>query len=181
MKMKYFSGVDCIEELKAQYRKLAMKFHPDRGGSNQAMQEINAEYSALFEKYKNIHAGKNSETGKRETYTAKEETKECPADFIEIVSALLGMDGLTVELCGRWLWIGGETMKHKENLKKIGCKWSSTKKLWSWHFPEESASPFKRKSWNMEKIRSTFGSEDYTGTAAKEEHKKNPAMRPAIA
>lgn len=177
--MKYFHNVDCVEELKAQYRKLAMKNHPDRGGTKEAMQEINEEYSALFEKYKNIHAGTNRETGARETYRAYQATNEAPEEFINIISELLKMDGLTVELCGRWLWIGGETMKHKENLKKIGCKWSSAKKLWSFHHQDSAVSPWKRKSWSMEQIYTTFGREDYTGSAPKQERQQNSA-RPAI-
>lgn len=179
-RIKYFSGVDCIEELKAQYRKLAMKHHPDRGGTKEAMQDINAEYSELFARYKDIHAGTNKETGKRETYTAKEETSEAPDEFINVISELLKMDGLTVELCGRWLWIGGETMKHKDKLKELGCRWSSAKKLWSFHHQDAQVTPYKRHTWSMERIRMQFGSEDYTGSAPKQEQRTGNA-RAAIA
>lgn len=41
--MKYFKNIDNIEDLKAEYRRLAMVNHPDRGGSTEAMQKINAE------------------------------------------------------------------------------------------------------------------------------------------
>ena len=46
--LKWFKDCDCIEELKSQFRKLAMAHHPDRGGRKEDMQEINAEYTALF-------------------------------------------------------------------------------------------------------------------------------------
>ena len=35
-------------DLKRQYRKLAIANHPDKGGSTQAMQEINAEFETLY-------------------------------------------------------------------------------------------------------------------------------------
>ena len=47
--MKYFdSSIKTLEQLKAAYRRLAKQHHPDHGGSTEAMQEINNEYTALF-------------------------------------------------------------------------------------------------------------------------------------
>lgn len=156
--MKWFLNVDCVEELKAQYRKLCMKHHPDRGGNTADMQEINSEYEKLFNRYKDIHRS-TREDGER-VYEAETKTKETPWDFINICNELFKLDGILVELCGRWLWIDGETMKHREQLKKLGCRWSKNKQKWSWHFPEDAAMKYKgKKAWNMDKIRSTFGSE----------------------
>jgi len=39
----YLSQASTLEELNRQYRKFALKLHPDRGGNLQAMQELNAE------------------------------------------------------------------------------------------------------------------------------------------
>ena len=75
------------------------------------------------------------------------------------------MDGLEIELCGRWLWIGGETMKHKEELKACGCRWSSTKRLWSWHFQEDGMK-WHKGSKTMAQIRSKYGSTTFTRGAA---------------
>ncbi len=60
-----------LEELKAQYRKLAMLHHPDRGGNLEAMQAVNSEYDTLFPKLKDIH-----QTKEGETYTARQATTE---------------------------------------------------------------------------------------------------------
>ena len=75
------------------------------------------------------------------------------------------MDGLEIELCGRWLWIGGETMKHKEELKACGCRWSSTKKLWPWHF-QEAGMTWHKGSKTTAQIRSKYGSTTFTRTAS---------------
>lgn len=46
--MSFFRNVDTITELKAEYRRLALVNHPDRGGSTEKMQELNAEFDLLF-------------------------------------------------------------------------------------------------------------------------------------
>ena len=162
-KIKWIIPVpDNVEDLKSIYRKLALENHPDRGGSKEAMQEINAEYSALFDKLKDIHKSTRPE-GPR-TYEAQEKTKETPEDFINICAELFKLRGLEVELCGRWLWIGGDTRQHKDRLKALGCKWSRGKQKWSWHFPEDAAMSYKgKKSWSMDRIRLQFGSEKLSG------------------
>ncbi|MBN2611164.1 MAG: J domain-containing protein [Bacteroidales bacterium] len=45
--MKYFKDVLTVEELKSVYRRLAMLYHPDRGGNIDEMKKINSEYSEL--------------------------------------------------------------------------------------------------------------------------------------
>ena len=146
MKTRYFHNVNCIEELKKQYFALAKLYHSDiTGGSDDAMKAINAEYSDLFKVYKDIH---------------KSIKENAPEDFINIIRALLNL-GLSVELCGRWLWITGDTKAVKEDLKKLGCRWSANKKAWSWHYPEDGSRNHK-KAWDFNKIRNTYGSVSYT-------------------
>lgn len=47
--MKYFAGCRTLDELKKEYRRFAMKHHPDHGGDTATMQAINAEYESRFE------------------------------------------------------------------------------------------------------------------------------------
>ena len=51
--MKWFNHPQTLEELKKQYKQLAVKHHPDKGGNTTDMQEINAKYDRLFELLKN--------------------------------------------------------------------------------------------------------------------------------
>ena len=96
---KYFVNCKNLDELKKVYKHLAQKHHPDVGGDTATMQQINAEYAARFEVLKRSH---NEQAA--EDYSGKTRaTTESAGDFIQIIDHLLKMDGLEIELCGRWL------------------------------------------------------------------------------
>ena len=147
--MKYFTNINTLDELKAAYRRLSMKHHPDRGGDTATMQEINAEHDELFERLKKQHNASADDF---------QQTTETPEEFREIIELLLRLEGLTVELCGSWLWIGGDTRQHKETLKAAGCRWSNNKKLWYWHHAEEGRK-WRRGKATMSDIRTKYGSQ----------------------
>lgn len=162
--MKFFTECQTLDDLKRAYRAAAMKHHPDRGGSTETMQQINAEYEKAFEVLKrrqNARAAQEAEDDTVPTWKKTKTTTENAGDFIRIVSELLKLDGLEVELCGRWLWIGGDTMKHRDALKALGCRWSAQKKLWSWHFAEEGDGWHRGKK-TMAQIRQKYGSTTFT-------------------
>ena len=151
--MKYFTNINTLDELKAAYRRLSMKHHPDRGGDTATMQEINAEHDELFERLKKQHNASADEF---------HQTTETPEEFREIIELLLRLEGLTVELCGSWLWIGGDTRQHKETLKAAGCRWSNNKKLWYWRHAEDG-SKWHRGNRTMSEIRMKYGSQVFNG------------------
>lgn len=157
--MKWFniSEIRTLDDLKKAYRRLAMKHHPDVGGSTQAMQEINAEYDKLFSQLK---TGYNAWASANNRHT----TEEQPDDFKRIIEILIKLDGLDIELCGSWLWIGGNTRKHKEALKAAGCQWCSKKKLWSWK-PAGKRYHSYRGTKSMDQIRTKYGSQTFTRKA----------------
>lgn len=150
--MKYFQNINTLDDLKSAYRRLAMKHHPDRGGDLETMKAINAEHDALFETLKKRH---------NETADDDRKTTETAEEFREVIAALMKLDGLDVELCGSWLWIGGNTKEHKEALKAIGCRWSNNKKLWYWRHNEEGRK-WHRGNRTMGEIRTKYGSQTFT-------------------
>lgn len=71
--MKYFTNCGSLEELKAEFRRLAMIHHPDRGGDAEAMKAINNEYDIIFPVLKAKTAAQTTETAqstRSEFYTA---------------------------------------------------------------------------------------------------------------
>lgn len=142
--MKYFNGIETLEELKKAYRKLCVKNHPDNGGSVEKMAEINAEYTKVFESLKN-----NS------THT----TTEMPEDYINIINRIIHIIDIEIEICGSWIWVSGNTKAHKETLKECNFKWASKKMMWYWR-PEDQATIRSRKGGvTMAEIRLKYGSE----------------------
>ena len=150
--MKYFTNCTTLDELKKEYRRLVMLHHPDRGGDTETMKQINNDHDAMFEVLKKQHNAKADE---------HHQTTETAEEFRDILNVLLKLDGLEVELCGSWLWIGGNTKEHKDALKAAGCHWSANKKLWYWHHAEEG-SRWHRGKRTMGEIRSKYGSQVFT-------------------
>ena len=64
--MKYFTTCTTLDELKKEYRRLAMANHPDRGGDEATMKAINAEYDAVFPAFKLVY-NRTAETPTAET------------------------------------------------------------------------------------------------------------------
>lgn len=142
----YFKGIASMEALKAEYKRLAKIHHPDCGGDDATMAEINDEYDRAV---KGIASNPNHEDSKM---AAAEDVEM----FRSIIMKLVELDGVQIEICGSWLWIHGDTFKHKEALKGIGCRWSGNKRSWYWHDEREYSK--SRRRYSMDEIRLMHGS-----------------------
>jgi hypothetical protein len=151
MHYTYFNPTPkTLEELKAQYRKLAFQHHPDRGGSHEAMKAVNNEYDALFPKLKDVH-----QTKEGTTYTARQTTTETADSFKDLIAELMKMDGITIEVIGCFVWVTGDTKPNKDRLKALGFQWHS-KKL-AWYLAPEDYRKRSRKDYDLETIRTMYG------------------------
>ena len=155
--MKWFNNPKTLEELKKQYKHLAIKHHPDLGGNTADMQEINAEYDRLFEKLKNTHS-----TADGKTYTAKADTTETATDFKDIINKLIHFNGIHIEICGSWIWITGCTIDYKDELKQMQFRWSKSKKAWYYHRDEYRKTT--KKTYSLDEIRDLYGSQTVNTT-----------------
>lgn len=160
MKFQYFKAdfTTTIEEAKRQYRKLALKLHPDMGGSEEEMKRLNSEWDYLRSHNFNIH-----ETANGSVYTDWQQ--DVPDDvtdrFADIIDQLIHMEGLTIEVCGSFLWIGGTTRDHKDSLKAMGMRWAPKKHLW--YLAPKDWKKKTRRELTMSEIRETYGS-TFVGT-----------------
>lgn len=125
-KMKYFQNCSTIEELKKEYRRLALINHPDNGGNPEKMKTINAEYEKAFNRLKDIHnkAAADDTTGK------KRKMNETAGEYMEVIQKIIAFSGIVIELCGSWVWVSGNTYEYKDAFKAAGFRWASKKKMW---------------------------------------------------
>jgi curved DNA-binding protein CbpA len=160
--MDYFADCKTLEELRAEYRKLCLRYHPDRNhdeDTTRIMQEINAAYTAATKRMTSQDGwsaphGKQWSQG-RETYYADLNEK-----LRDIIYKLIGIPGVVVEVTGYWLWVEHpDSRAIKDDLKTIGCKWSRNKQ--QWYYPGIPSRGRGNKS--KDDIRAKYGSKRYAG------------------
>lgn len=155
---KYFGNVSTLEELRKQYKELLKLHHPDNGGILEIMQEINAEYDRMFKILKNQHEN-NFYSNRASTNTEYNNMKYDFAEdekLREMLNKIIHFDGIDIELVGAWIWVSGNTYACKKQLKELGFKWASQKKMWYWH--SEVFQKKSRKTLSMDDIRNYYGS-----------------------
>jgi len=139
-----------LDMCKDAYRKASMKYHPDRNpGGLEMMQAVNAAW-AFLQSWKwgegepvNVKPGKDADYG----------------DALNAaINTVVGLNGISLEICGAWIWVSGNTYPHKAAFKAAGFMWASKKKQWYFRPPEWQSSN-RYGEWDMEAIREKFGSE----------------------
>lgn len=140
--MKWFINPLTLEEFKKQYKKLVFANHPDRGGSTKDMQEINAEYDKLIEKFKNGFTPSDADTENK---------------FKDIINKLINFENINIEICGTWVWITGNTYTYRKELKELKFRFSNNKKAWYYH--DEDYHRHSKKRFTLDEIREMHGSQ----------------------
>lgn len=156
---KYFNNVSDLQELRKQYRDLLKKYHPDNGGSEEITKAINAEYDNLFKILKAIHKTKSADSNQNDTkadYNANMYDWENDKALREVLQRIIKFDGIVIEIIGTWLWISGNTYNYKKELKEIGFRWASQKKMWYWKMGDYQKK--SHKTLSMNDIRNYYGS-----------------------
>jgi len=134
--MAYFNEVRTAEQLKSEYKRLVLMYHPDRGGTEEDFKQIQVEYERLLRRVGNVHEDQEGniwtdDKGPQDRYSCNIE--DLDDGFRAVLDELIKFDGIEIMLVGAWLWIDGDTRRWKESLKHIGCKWSAKRSLWYWH------------------------------------------------
>lgn len=152
--MKYFKNVESLQELRKQYKELLKIHHPDNGGNVAQMQEINVEYDKLFKLLKNKHDSTATNNDKTSYDNMKYDFTE-DALLREMLNKIIGFSGITIEVCGSWIW-AFDSFKYRKELKEMGFKYAAKKKAWHWH--SEAFKKKSHKSLSMTDIRNYYGS-----------------------
>lgn len=135
-----------FEDIKKAYRIACSKYHPDRNPAGlEMMKLVNAAYQALSDYQADFTKGDSDFM----------EEHKLGDEMNAALNAIISL-GLTIEVCGAWIWVSGDTRPHKEALKAAGYRWAPKKEMWHWR-PADSKS-WSRGKYSMDEIRSKHGS-----------------------
>jgi curved DNA-binding protein CbpA len=153
----------CLDEqqIKDEYRRLCRLHHPDlhtagcspeqTAAATRKMQEINAAYSIAMDQA--VRRAKPNFTESQ--YDASATVAELIRQAIE---AIIRFDNISIEICGAWVWVSGDTRPIKEALKDAGYKWAPRKDGQPWYFAGVP-SMNRRRKYSLDEIRNRYGSE----------------------
>lgn len=143
---RWFRGISKIEELRKRYRELLKQYHPDNGGNEETMKEINLEYDRVFADLSRFSSNSAQCTG--EEQKAENEAFKSVMEQIAHINA-------TVEVIGSWLWVHGG-YEYRELLKSVGFRFAPKKKCWCWHYGEYRK--YHKREVPLDEIRAKYGS-----------------------
>lgn len=133
------------------YRDLCMTNHPDHGGSEDAMKQINAEWDYLKSRLPRFDTGVHTDYAARR---AAEEAEQAKADAVD--AALRPMvdklkrAGIRFDIVGKWIW------SDDRRAAGAGMSWSKSRKKWYWR-PEEAASSSRGSRQSYSEIYRKYG------------------------
>jgi len=133
--------------VKSAYRQACLKYHPDRNPAGlEMMMLVNAAKEAL----------------KDVTYPIEykaEEGYDYGQEINEALNKIITLQGLTIEVCGAWVWVSGETKEHWTLLKDAGFKFSPPKKMVYFRPHYAKTRRFRKDGLAIEEIRAKYGAD----------------------
>jgi len=135
-----FKGIEGINEAKKVYKDLAKKLHPDVGGSTELFKILNQVYNHILEHGLNFL-----------------NDTEFDLELEKVISKILHFENIIIEVVGSWIWLSGDTKSIKEELKEIGFRWRSKKKMWSYG---EMKGKRNHKEQNIDSIKAKYGCQE---------------------
>jgi curved DNA-binding protein CbpA len=151
-KILSLTGTVSAKDIKQAYRKAALHYHPDKNPAGvEMMKLINAAFDVLKGATDDIFisAEQDGDNNNQQNY---------PHELNEALNAIITLDDLIIEICGAWVWLSGNTYKHKTIIKELGFKYASKKK--HWYFRPDDYTSSSRGSYSMDDIRGKYGSKN---------------------
>lgn len=141
------SIIKDLDSLKRQYFKLCKKYHPDTGGTHEQFLQLKLEYEKLI---KQILKDGN--------LNAEQQNNELVIDeaIRAIIDQIIVLEGITVEVIGKWLWVGGNTLPVYKTLKSVGLEFIKKSGVPYWVY--KGTETTSRGKMSMDEIKAKYGS-----------------------
>lgn len=146
-KLLEISGTLTKNIIRKAYKKSSYKYHPDKGGSVEMMQAINQAYEALKDFEGDIEAG----------------TLGYSDLLNEALLKVIHLANVSIEVCGAWVWVTGDTKQYSKELGKNGAGFWWAKKKQAWYFRPSDWKSSSRGTWSLDRIRGEHGSQKVKG------------------
>jgi len=153
--INYFSECATFDQLKQQYRKLAMKHHPHKGGDAEIFKDIVNQYERAIN-YMAAHGENNG--GPKPTEEERKAKIMENEKYMSAVNAVINIEGIFIEVVGTWIWITGNTKPVKTELSAAGFLWASLKKAWYFRTEENKVKSYK-KGQTLDDIKNKYGAQ----------------------
>lgn len=140
------SVIKDLDALKKQYYKLSKKYHPDAGGTTSQFQELQKEYEKHFN---TILKGGSLNTEQQQNEIVIDKA------IRDIIDNLINLENITVEVIGKWLWIGGNTYPIRSILKTQGLTFIKKNGVPFWVYKGVESSG--RGNMSLDEIKAKYG------------------------
>ena len=163
--MKWLKDAANLDELRKMYKKLVIQYHPDNGGNEEIIKEINSEYDTLFKRLKNDFEKKDTykdTSDKQKQQFSWEKDKQ----IRDMVMQLSKFKGIRVEIIGVWIWVS-ECYEYRKEIIHLGFHWAKKKQMWYLHF--DDFHKYSSKPVSMNHIRDKYGSVEIKFDTEKED------------
>ncbi len=158
----YFAQCQTTNEARNLYRQLCHAHHPDlhpeNANATQEMQDINAQYDAFCQATRPEEMRQRAKQHQWRDPTESDFGEAFAQDVRvrEAIERIIRLEGISIEVCGVWVWVSGDTKPVKDQLKQAHYQWSPKKAMW--YFAGKPASPWAKGDWTIDDIRNEYGS-----------------------
>jgi len=138
----FFNGCLSLNEVKQRYLTYACRFHPVKGQDPIQLFMTRMEYHQI---------------PRDPVYAFQQCSPDIQADYLnfpDVVDKLIGWQ-LEVEMIGSWLWVYGNTYRHREALNQMCFIYEKIKQ--AWYYRPASYRSFNSNPLSWEKIRALHG------------------------
>ncbi len=145
------------EEAKKAYHRACLNYHPDR---NKAGHEIMKMVIQAWEALKERGFPLMQEDDGGEFY-------DYGAEINSVLNRIVGLEGIEIEICGSWVWVGNTRYEHRSVFcpprqkgtddEEIRFRWSRDKKMWYFHPKNNGCRRWGKGTYSIEQIKIKYG------------------------